>query len=287
MKTSARQTLRNYGSLLAGIFLVLSAMPAWAGDKVPALTGPAAPRGDAAVIRPQQAEPLTCNLWNQPRSGVNTTPYANQQFEETQAGFDIFLADDFMSFRPWLIDTIFVPGELWNGAMGLAEANTLHFEIYHDRGGRPDGDPWGNGNPPVWSLAVPPTDSRVTIETTELDPVLGIYESNVTLALDPPVRLNSGVYWLVFYPQLDWLPPFYHQYGRFAADTANRSPAKVENPGQAPEWEDLDYFLPQNWENASSYLPGFTQHDLAFCLQGKESFYWPMFVPATTGNKQQ
>ncbi len=285
MKTSARQTLRNYGSLLAGIFLVLSAMPAWAGDKVPALRGPAAPRGDAAVIRPQQAEPLTCNLWNQPRSGVNTTPYASQQFEETQAGFDIFLADDFMSFRPWLIDTISVPGALYNMATDLAEANTLHFEIYHDRGGKPDGDPWGNGNPPVWSLAVPPTDSRVTIETTEVDPGV-LYESNVTLTLDPPVRLNSGVYWLVFYPQLDWL--IYGQYGRFAADTANRSPAKVENPGQAPEWEAVyGYFLPQNWANASSYLPDFNQHDLAFCLQGKESFYWPMFVPATTGNKQQ
>jgi hypothetical protein len=284
MKNKAAGTRRNYVSLLAAMLFVVSAMPTWAQDKVPTLRGPAAgAAGQSAVrISPLQApDGLTCNLWSLPQSSVNTTPYANQQFEETQFWFDVFLADDFINSRPWLIDTVFVPGALWGGATTLAEANSLHFEIYRDGGGKPDGDPRGGGKPPVWSLAVSPADSRITIETLEIDAVLGLYQSNVTLTLATPVRLNSGVYWLVFYPQLDFLT--YGQYGRFTADTANRSPAQVMNPDEAVEY---GYPIPPNWSKASSYLPDFSQHDLAFCLQGEEGFYWPMFLPATTGKKQ-
>lgn len=97
-------------------------------------------------------------------------------------------------------------------------------------GGKPDGDPRGGGNPPVWSLSVPPTDSRIIIEYEVIDLVEEIYQSNVILELDSPVKLNSGTYWLVFYPLMDFNT--FGQYGRFTADTTNRSSAQVINPDQ-------------------------------------------------------
>jgi len=287
MKGKAVGTQYTYGSLLmVTLIVVLSAMPAWAQNKVPTLRGPAAGAAgqSAAKISPQQAGTLTCNLWNQPQGSVNPNPYANQDFAAPDDSLDIFLADDFStSRRPWRIDTIFVPGALWN-AVGpsLANAAALHFEIYRDSGGKPDGDPRGGGKPPVWSLAVPPTDSQIVIETMAIDPLIN--QGNVILTLESPIRLKGGTYWFVFYPELDFATS--GQYGRFTADTTNLLPAKVVNPDQGWRQDPADPdspLLPASWANASSFLPVFSQHDLAFCLQGRVDFYWPMFVPATTG----
>ncbi|HHO49052.1 MAG TPA: hypothetical protein ENN06_11475 [Desulfobacteraceae bacterium] len=161
----------------------------------------------------------------------------------------------------------------------MANAISLHFEIYRDSGGKPDGDPRGGGNPPLWSLIVSSADSRITIETDSM-----ATQGNVILELDSPAKLPTGTHWLVFYPRMDYVQ--YGLYGRFTADTTNLSPAQVINPDEAGEYGGL----PPTWSDAFLYteqMVGFTQHDLAFCLQGKEGFYWPMFVPATTGNKQQ
>jgi hypothetical protein len=282
MKRKAVGTQHKYGFLLMAMLIVLSGMPAWAQDKVPTLIGPAAgaSRQSAAQISPQQAGTLTCNLWNQPQSIVNTIPYTDQDFAEPDDSLDIFLADDFTTKgKSWRIDTFFVPGALWNpGGTTLANADTLHFEIYRDSGGKPDGDPRGSGKPPVWSLAVSPADSRIIIETDTLGT-----QGNVTLELVSPVTLQSGMYWFVFYPELDFATS--GQYGRYTADTTNLSPAQVINPDQGWHQDPNDRnspLLPASWSNASSVLPFFSQHDLAFCLQG-EDFYWPMFVPATTG----
>lgn len=275
MKKKAAGTHWRYVSLLmAAVFMPL-AVPAAAQEKIPTLRSPAAAAAQVpAVISPQQAGTLTCNLWNQPQSSVNPLAYANQDFEAAIDQYDIYFADDFTAGKPWLIDTIFVPGGLWNGGTTLADANSLHFEIYRNIGGKPDGDPRGSGRPPVWSLTVPPTDARITIEADTLGTM-----GNVMLTLDTPAKLSSGAYWLVFYPEMDLAAG---QYGRFAADTANLSPAQVENPDEAGEYGGL----PPTWSTASDYsaqLGGFTQHDLAFCLQGKEGFFWPMFLPAMTG----
>ena len=45
----------------------------------------------------------------------------------------------------------------------LTLAHALNWEIYADAGGVPDGDPWGGGSAPVWSLSLPPTDAQVTL----------------------------------------------------------------------------------------------------------------------------
>lgn len=277
----ARGMQPKYVSLVSAMLLLLAAAPGMAQDKVPTLRGPAAASTGQPITRisPQQVDALTCNLWNQPQSSVNTNPYANQDFVTPDDSLDIFFADDFSSTKPWNLDTIFVPGALWNpGGTTLANAESLHFEIYRDSGGKPDGDPRGGGNPPVWSLAVPPTDSRIAIETDSLG-TLG----SVILTLTSPARLSSGTYWLVFYPLMDFNT--FGQYGRFTADTTNLSATQVINPDQGWRQDPADPdspLLPATWTNAPSVLPGFIQHDLAFCLQGEEgkSFYWPMFLPA-------
>lgn len=263
-------TQRNYGFLLMTIFFVLSAVPAWAQDKVPTLRSPAGAAGKAAPrISPQLAETLTCNLWNQPQSTVNLDAFPSQDFETAYDHYDIFLADDFSTPRPWMIDTVYVPGGLWGvGGTTLANAISLHFEIYRDSGGKPDGDPRGGGNSPVWSLAVPPADPRITIETDSLGT-----QGNVILELEQPVKLSSGTYWLVFYPRMDFAT--FGQYGRFTADTTTRFSAQVINPDEGYG----DTPVPPTWSDAS-LLPAFSQHDLAFCLQGEEGFFWPMFLPA-------
>lgn len=285
MKRKAVGTQHKYGSLVMAMVIVLSAMHAWAQDKVPTLRGPAAGATgqSAAKISPQQAVTLTCNLWNQPQSSVNPNPYADQDFETLYDDLDIFLADDFTTNKkPWRIDTIFVPGALWNATGAtLANATTLHFEIYRNSGGKPNGDPRGGGIAPFWALAVPPTDSRITIETVAIDSI--VTQGNVTLTLASPIMLPSGTYWFVFYPELDFGTS--GQYGRFTADTTNLFPAQVINPDQGWRQDPADPgspLLPASWSDAS-VLPLFSQHDLAFCLQGKEGFYWPMFIPATTG----
>lgn len=224
----------------------------------------------ACGVKGATSTSLTCNLWNQPVSSINTNAYANQDFETTYDSYDIFIADDFTTKVPWVIDTLFVPGGLWNGAGTLANANTLHFEIYRDNGGKPDGDPKGGGNSPVWSLSVPPSDSQITIGLDSSGTM-----GNVTLTLQSPVRLQTGTYWLVFYPQMDLAVG--GQYGRSVADTNNLSPAQVINPGGG-------FGFPTTWGNASSPY-GTSQTDFAFCLQGKEGFPWPMFLPTITKKK--
>ena len=270
MKRDDVKRQRKYGSLLMAMLLVPLAVPAWAQDKVPTLSSPAGAAGQAAgEISAQVNGPLTCNLWNQPQSIVNTNAYASQDFTDFDV-YDIFLADDFTNKVAWQIDTFFVPGGLWNGATTLANADNLVFAIYRDNGGKPDGDPKGGGEPPVWSLAVPPADSRITIETD----LFGT-QGNVTLALESPVSLQPGTYWLIFYPQMEFTS--YGQYGRNVADTANLANAQVINPGGGFG------YVPTSWGDAS--VLGMSQHDLAFCLQGKEGFPWPMFLPEITKEK--
>jgi hypothetical protein len=270
MKRDAVTRQLYSGSLLMAMLLVPLAVPAWAQDKVPTLRSPAGAAGQKTTgeISAQVNGPLTCNLWNQPPSSVSTNAYANQDFTDFDA-YDIFLADDFTNKVPWQIDTFFFPGGLWNGGTTLANAVSLHFQIYRDSGGKPDGDPKGGGNPPVWSLAVPPADSRITLESG----IFGV--GNVTLALESPLKLQPGTYWLIFYPQMEFTS--YGQYGRNVADTANLSTAQVINPGGGFG------YVPTSWGDAT--VLGMSQHDLAFCLQGKEGFPWPMFLPEITKEK--
>jgi len=209
---------------------------------------------------PQEGRTLNmpAALWDQPLSTINHAAYANQDFEASFDASDIFIADDFVNAVPWNIDTIFVPGDTWSPGCHLTCAAMLHWQIYADAGGVPDGNPWGGGNAPVWSISLLPTDPQVTLSTGT-----GGWLSNVTLSLAAPVSLLPGTWWLVFYPTMEF--GSCGQYGRQVSDTTNGFDAQVINPGGGfGGW-------PTVWtsvQDPSTFH--LTQQDFAFRLEGKE-----------------
>ena len=109
---------------------------------------PARPPGKVAPAAHPEAV-----LWDQPLSTVNQAAVRGQDFTD-YATYSSFLADDFVNPNPWAIDTIFVPGDGWNGLSTLLDATALTWQIYADCAGVPCGDPSGGGNPPVWTLTL-------------------------------------------------------------------------------------------------------------------------------------
>ena len=195
-------------------------------------------------------------LLDQPLSTVDTNVYANQDFATANDIFDIFIADDFIiADTAWDIGTIFVDNNGWNGATDIGCASMLTWEIYNDGGGVPDGDPYGGGNAPVWSLAVAPTDGQVSITTGS-----GGIPSNVTLTLAVPANLTTGTYWLVFYPSADYT--VCGQWGRQRSDTTNGAAAVVINPGGG-------FGYPTTWTSVQDGGTwGLATQDFAFRIEG-------------------
>jgi hypothetical protein len=201
---------------------------------------------------PQPSAHPEAVLWDQPLSAANQAAYVNQQFSDFTA-FSTYLGDDFVNADPWTIETIFVPGDMWNAASpSLYNATALHWEIYADNGGVPAGNPEAGGA--VWSLSLPPGDAQVVISTG----TPGGYLSNVTLNLATPVNLPAGHYWFVFYPTMAFSPS--GQYGRQPADTTNGYTGQAINPqggfGMGTSW--------QSW----MVWPGADRPDMAFRIEG-------------------
>jgi hypothetical protein len=207
-------------------------------------------------------------LLDQPVSAVNTYPYFSNVFVPSNES-DTFLADDFINDKIWDISTIFVPGDFWTN-MGedstLANAAMLHWKIYADDGGKPDGYPEtavtpAGGNAPIWSLDLSPADSQISLTNGTQG-----FPSNITLNLTTPVRFLPGRYWLVFYPELDYF--LYGGYGRQPSDTINDAVAQFIEPGGG------DPPLPTVWTSVLEVewtalgLPALTQQDFAFRIEG-------------------
>ncbi len=216
------------------------------------LVGPAV---EALVESGVPVMPDAVMLWSQPITTADLGAYANQDFvDPANDPFDIFIADDFTNDETWRIDTIFVPGNLWNGGTTLMNANLLNWEIYADGGGMPDGDPSGGGNPPVWSLSVPPSNHQVILAQG----VAGL-PSNALVFPDDPIVLEPGTYWLVFYPSLEFAVG--GQYGRHVSDTTNGYEAHGINPAGG-------FGFPTTWTPVISTPWALTWHDFAFSLMG-------------------
>ncbi len=218
------------------------------GEKAPiTAASPALPLGKVEPAANPEAV-----LWDQPLSAVNQGAYVNQDFSDSP-DYSSFLADDFVNADNWYIESIFVPGDGWNGFSSLLNADSLTWQIYADDGtGLPDGSPAG-GNPPLWTLTLAPTDPMVVISTG----TPGGYPSNTTLNLASPVTVPPGHWWLVFYPTMGF--GSYGQFGRQPADTTNNNVGKFINPGggfgYGTAWQD--------WT-----VLGLTQSDIAFRIEG-------------------
>jgi hypothetical protein len=185
-------------------------------------------------------------------STVSQTAWVNQKFPD-YPDFSSFLADDFSNTDSWLVNTIFIPGDGWSGFTSLMNASALTWQIHADDGsGVPDGDPSGGGNPPVWTLTLPPLNPHVVLATGS-----GGKLSDVILNPPTPVVLPPGDWWLVFYPTMEFDAS--GQYGRQPADTTNGYVGQFINPGDGfghgTDWQDWTVLGP-------------TQQDIAFRLEG-------------------
>jgi PKD repeat protein len=200
-------------------------------------------------------------LWDQPLSTANQGAYVNQEFPDVPT-FSSFLADDFVSADGWIINSIFIPGDGWNGFSTLLNATGLTWQIYADNAGVPDGDPSGGGNPPVWTLTLPPNDPQVVL--TNGTP--GGMPSNAQLNLAAPVNLPVGHWWLVFYPTLNFSGG--GQYGRQPADTTNGYTGQFINPGGGFGYGTV-------WQAWTILGP--TQTDIAFRIEGTIVIPYPDF----------
>ncbi len=149
-----------------------------------------------------------------------------QDYEDSNND-DIFLADDFKLARTGAVYTIRIPVYI-SGPNGtpatLRNASMLHFKIYNDKSGIPAGEPTGQGQAPVWSLDITPSDARVHLGPNKNDQA-----ADLVLEMNPPVILPAGTYWLVFYPSLQFST--YGETYLFSAETENGQTAQVINPG--------------------------------------------------------
>lgn len=206
-------------------------------------------------------------LWDQPLSLVNTDAYFNQTFDPNHPT-DSWLADDFVVNSTWDVSTIFVPGDFWyiRYYSNLLNATTLNWYIYEDNGGKPSGYPGDGVTVPVWSISLSPDDPQISL--TRGTPFNLV--SNVTLNLDTPISLDPGTYWLIVYPQLNWLTVGGH--GRQFSDTANGYPAHYIMPDPAGEPTSLPEVwtsvLNIPWVDYESNPLAQDQKDLAFRIEG-------------------
>lgn len=146
--------------------------------------------------------------------------YAAQNFQVSGSNVDLsrIVAYGFMSAVP-LTDYLY--------------GYPVHFRIYRDAGGKPDGSPENTtplSNAPVWSY----------------DPLVGDYDLDTTndnISLDlsltsaQPTHLSSGSYWLVVYPEMD---DMYFGWAWYGSDVNSGATALSLAPAYAPDWNPHD-----------------------------------------------
>jgi hypothetical protein len=210
-------------------------------------------------------------LLDQPLSTENTFPYYDQEvLPGSEVKNDVYLADDIVNNQEWQINKIFVPGDFRVPravSSNLNNSVALHWKIYADATGKPEGYPRDSVTTPVWELSLAPNDPQVSI--TRGYP--GRYFSNTTLTLATPFRLPPGTYWFVFYPELNWSN--FGGYGRQASDTTNDGPTHVIQPrgdetDMPTEWTSVLDFDFTTQSGPGWKVPALPQQDFAFRLEG-------------------
>jgi len=178
----------------------------------------------------------------------NANGYLSQQFDASNESKNTFLADDFELIYATKIQEIIVPGTIWDSDLGvnLHNAARIHFIIFNDNDGKPDGNPFQTDNA-IMNLSISPDDTQVSITD-------GIHDikSNVALTLNEPVSLQPGKYWIVFYPEMNYSTGLY---GRHISSTINGAVAQI-----------CTYTNGYTWESIQDH--GIDYHDLAFSVYG-------------------
>lgn len=227
----------------------------------PVSTGPVSPIPDTltnsapgvssgALTAPADPEGV---LWDQP-SNVTGAP-ASQYFPDFSAG--LWSADDFENAHPWSIETIYIPGSLWNGSPqgDLYDAYSLNWFIYADAGNTPPPGtyPDDGSGAEVWSISLPPTHTAVLITGA----TSGTATLDIVAAQGSPLFLPPGHYWLAFFPAMDFIP--HGQFGWQTAGTHNLASAHFADPA--------GLISPLDWTPWGAVINP-TYYDAAFRLEG-------------------
>jgi hypothetical protein len=107
--------------------------------------------------------------------------------------------------------------------------NFVHYRIYRDAGGKPDGAPDSNppvNNPPVWSFdaQIGDWDIDTTNDTITLDLTAAAQHTN----------LAAGHYWLLVYPEMT---SNYFGWAWFGSDVNSGSKAVTLTTGTGADWK--------------------------------------------------
>lgn len=193
-------------------------------------------------------------LWDQPLSTAvdgNNFPLAGNAYLSTQfsdfPNSSTIAADNFSNPVPWLISTIYVPGDLWDLTPGtdLSDADALGLVFLSNAAGVP-GTVFAIGS-------VTPSDSQVVLSTG----TSGLL-SNMLFIPNTPLLLPAGDWWLGAFATMSF--GNVGNWGRQVSDTTNGPIGQAINPGG-----DIDPAL-TNW-GPITFL-GAPAMDLAFRLEG-------------------
>ena len=140
-----------------------------------------------------------------------------------------YVADDFqVSGSNIDLARIVASGFMTSLPLNELYGSPVHFRIYHDAGGKPDGAPDSNppvNNPPVWSF-----DAQVG------DWGLDTSNDNISLdlsAIAQHTNLAAGHYWLLVYPEM---PSYYFGWAWYGSSANSGSKAVTFTSGPGANW---------------------------------------------------
>ena len=173
--------------------------------------------------------------------GETSTQYASRE----SGAAEYFAADDFTvtGFAPANLSFIYTPGFAQPNSLSSFGPNLpLHWRIYADNGGKPNGHPEDN-SAPVWSFDTTAANPGVAIGTRSADDL----KLNLAAAGAPPTALPPGRYWLVVYPTFPCLGAGSGcasgtWYWATSASGSGSTPQTIEFPATAtiPGWTEID-----------------------------------------------
>ena len=159
----------------------------------------------------------------------------------TDAGAGSYASDDFVvSASGTNLSLIVVPGFSTGTPLSSLTGAGVHFQVYNNAAGLPDGGPEGLGNAPVYSY-------DTTIGSTGLDVTGNTITLDLAAAGAPATNLPAGTYWLVVYVDMAFGTD--GGFAQFVTTTGQGNTGAEFGP----------VFAETNW-SAITDAPGFAMH---------------------------
>jgi len=159
----------------------------------------------------------------------------------TDAGAGSYASDDFVApVNGTNLSLVVVPGFSTGSPLSSLTGAGVHFQVYGNAGGLPNGGPEGLGNAPVYSY-------DTTIGSTGLDVTGNTITLDLAAAGAPATNLPAGTYWLVVYVDMAFGTD--GGFAQFVTTTGQGNTGAEYGP----------VFSETNW-SAITDAPGFAMH---------------------------